>query len=348
MSESKRLDFVDIAKGIGIILVVMGHLLPENSYLRNIIYSFHMPLFFFLSGFFLGQLEHDNSCVSLKESIKKQKKLLQKYIVYSVAFILFDYLIRINLLHEIEKNQLIWDVYKTITLYGINVLWFIPALCMAKILSQIVIIKLGVKKGTVFSVVVFMIIALMGKYLSMEVMSENIVKLAIYFPLITVLRSFGMMCFVILGYLFRIMACQLLQDCRQYKLYFCGLICFALVLFCTLKNDVVDIHFLYMGKPILTFISSLSGCLLVVILSIMIEKTRIGKQVLIFFGRNSLFIMVIHQYFFISRACEWFTQTMKIYSVYLNIILTCISSGVIAYIVSCLKRKLKYAKRGNI
>lgn len=344
MSESRRLDYIDIAKGMGIILVVAGHLLPEGNYLRAIIYSFHMPLFFFLSGYFLGQ---DKNSVSLKESIRKQKKLFRKYIGYSVAFILFDYIIRTNLLHEIEKSQVIWDVYKTITLYGINVLWFIPALCIAKILSQTVINKLGVKKGTVFSVIVFLIVALTSNYLSIEVMAKSVGRLAIYFPLVTALRSFSMMCFVILGCLFRLMACQLLQNCHKYNLGLCGLVCVALISFCTLKNDAVDIHFLQMGKPILTFISSLSGCLFVVILSMMTEKTIIAKQILCFYGQNSLFIMVIHQYFFISRACEWFIQTIGIYSICLNIILTCIVSGMIAYVVLCFKRKLKYAKGGK-
>ncbi|SUY94743.1 acyltransferase [Klebsiella pneumoniae] len=57
-----REAWVDYAKGIGIILVVFGHVnrglysagiqLSGSSYLLtdSIIYSFHMPLFFFLSG----------------------------------------------------------------------------------------------------------------------------------------------------------------------------------------------------------------------------------------------------------------------------------------------------------
>ncbi|HET9912190.1 MAG TPA: acyltransferase [Anaerolineales bacterium] len=60
-----RADWVDYAKGIGIILVVYGHLLssayhaglniPSDffAYSDSIIYSFHMPLFFFLSGLFV-------------------------------------------------------------------------------------------------------------------------------------------------------------------------------------------------------------------------------------------------------------------------------------------------------
>ena len=341
MSESKRLEYIDIAKGMGIILVVAGHLLPEGNYLRDIIYSFHMPLFFFLSGFFLGQ---DKNGVSLKEVIRKQKKLWRKYIGYSAVFILFDCLIRINLLHEIEKSQLIWDIYKTITLYGINVLWFIPALCIAKTLSQTVVNKLGIKKGTIFSVIMFVIVTLMSNYLSMEVMSKSVVRLAMYFPLVTTLRSFSMMCFVILGCLFRLTVCQLLQNCHRCNLWFCVLACVVLISFCALKNDAIDIHFLQMGKPILTLISSLSGCLLVVVLSMMTEEMIIAKQILCFYGRNSLFIMVIHQYLFISRACEWLTQRLEIYSLALNIILTCIVSGTIAYAVSYFERKLKYAK----
>lgn len=45
-----RIDWIDIAKGIGIFLMVMGHTsIPKLG--GHWIYSFHMPLFFFLSGF---------------------------------------------------------------------------------------------------------------------------------------------------------------------------------------------------------------------------------------------------------------------------------------------------------
>jgi fucose 4-O-acetylase-like acetyltransferase len=50
------IDWILIAKGIGIILVVVGHFDPRNSPIywsetRRIIYTFHMPLFFILSGY---------------------------------------------------------------------------------------------------------------------------------------------------------------------------------------------------------------------------------------------------------------------------------------------------------
>lgn len=51
---SKRVQYVDIAKGIGIILVVMGHndFALISPLAHKLIYSFHMPMFFFMSGMF--------------------------------------------------------------------------------------------------------------------------------------------------------------------------------------------------------------------------------------------------------------------------------------------------------
>lgn len=48
---SKRLDWIDIAKGIAIILVIVGHTVPNPSPLRHAIFSFHMPVFFILAGY---------------------------------------------------------------------------------------------------------------------------------------------------------------------------------------------------------------------------------------------------------------------------------------------------------
>ena len=58
---TKRLTYVDIAKGIGIFLVVVGHCIPDATsstgisigfyrWLHDVIYSFHMPLFSFCQG----------------------------------------------------------------------------------------------------------------------------------------------------------------------------------------------------------------------------------------------------------------------------------------------------------
>ena len=45
-----RDPIIDAAKGYGILLVFIGHLVYYDSPLFRIIFNFHMPLFFALSG----------------------------------------------------------------------------------------------------------------------------------------------------------------------------------------------------------------------------------------------------------------------------------------------------------
>ena len=46
--KSNRILWIDAAKGIGLLCVILGHL--GVPYLSTLVYTFHMPLFFFLSG----------------------------------------------------------------------------------------------------------------------------------------------------------------------------------------------------------------------------------------------------------------------------------------------------------
>ena len=58
----KRMDFLDIAKGIGIILVIIGHAFRDEmriesafcEFVYQAVYFFHMPLFFAISGVTFG------------------------------------------------------------------------------------------------------------------------------------------------------------------------------------------------------------------------------------------------------------------------------------------------------
>ena len=47
----QRIDWIDTAKGLCMILVIVGHTLPYGNLMRNFIFSFHMPAFFFLTGY---------------------------------------------------------------------------------------------------------------------------------------------------------------------------------------------------------------------------------------------------------------------------------------------------------
>lgn len=57
-TQKKRIEWIDIAKGIGMVLVMLGHapisyvspFCDEISIHNVFLYSFHIPLFMFLSG----------------------------------------------------------------------------------------------------------------------------------------------------------------------------------------------------------------------------------------------------------------------------------------------------------
>lgn len=134
LSATKRITEFDIAKGIGILLVVLGHCLPTDNYWRIFIYSFHMPLFFFLSGAVLKISDEKD----MKGIVIGEKNLIANYIFYSGLFLLFDIFAKILNFKQISIKDLFWDVYQTVTLYGINVLWFLSALIIGKILIKIV------------------------------------------------------------------------------------------------------------------------------------------------------------------------------------------------------------------
>ena len=77
----KRDNYIDLLKGIAIFLVVLGH---HDTVLTNYIYSFHMPLFFFISGIF-----HSNYDSYKKFIIKKIKVLIIPYFTFATTLFLF-------------------------------------------------------------------------------------------------------------------------------------------------------------------------------------------------------------------------------------------------------------------
>jgi fucose 4-O-acetylase-like acetyltransferase len=89
-----RSDWVDYAKAIGIILVVYGHIarglfnaginIPESTYrlADSVVYSFHMPLFFFLSGLFFYQSLSKRGSIGL--TLNKIDAIVYPYLIWSI------------------------------------------------------------------------------------------------------------------------------------------------------------------------------------------------------------------------------------------------------------------------
>lgn len=129
-SNKNIFQWVLIAKGIGISLVVIGHFYPESSpaywtEARKIIYSFHMPLFFILSGYLYSHNKYSYRDLI----INKTKRLLYPFATIAVTFFLIKFMA--GKIFHLEYPVDIKKVYLLLT-DPLNsympLLWFIHAL----------------------------------------------------------------------------------------------------------------------------------------------------------------------------------------------------------------------------
>lgn len=81
MQNKERNNAIDMAKGIGILLVVWGHYMVPNPPLFREIFLFHMPFFFIISGAFY---KTDSSVT--KHIWRRTKRLLFPLFLYCLLF----------------------------------------------------------------------------------------------------------------------------------------------------------------------------------------------------------------------------------------------------------------------
>lgn len=79
----QRVEWIDGAKGLGIFLVVLGHALAPGGLMPAVIWTFHMPLFFFLSGL----TSRPWTAGSFGSVAKSLKNLAIPYLFFSVIAI---------------------------------------------------------------------------------------------------------------------------------------------------------------------------------------------------------------------------------------------------------------------
>ena len=122
----ERYEELDLMKGIGILLVYLGHSFNLNNlewngafvYLYRSTYSFHMPLFFFISGL----LSNTNKEIILGKFYKgKIKRLLIPY--FFINFI--DFFPRTLFPHLVNSK---FEGIKEVLFYGTRISWFVYTL----------------------------------------------------------------------------------------------------------------------------------------------------------------------------------------------------------------------------
>lgn len=137
MAEAKKkINFIAIARCIGILLVVFGHSYPFDVYIspslwkiKDFTYLFHMPLFLFLSGYLLTYNTRPAGSYIRRRCVR----LLVPYFALSVIAFVPKTLVQQFLNDSVEFS--VWYLIKTELIPRENVwghFWYIPvvlALC---------------------------------------------------------------------------------------------------------------------------------------------------------------------------------------------------------------------------
>lgn len=121
---SKRIEYLDIARGIGILLVVLGHndFGAFSTFFHQVIYSFHVPLFFFLSGYFL------NTSIPFLEYLKKRFHSILKPFLFTILLIYFASVSFERMGFQTAITRIVKSLYGSVTYITWDQLWFLPNL----------------------------------------------------------------------------------------------------------------------------------------------------------------------------------------------------------------------------
>ena len=150
--ERERIKWIDIAKGIGILLVIAGHTL--NNFPRGFIFSFHMPLFFLLSAAAFTPSQNKDEFVS--KAGKSFRRLVVPAIVITVACFVLNFILNYKSL--VLKDYIIGCIGSLIFSSGvpvnflgfnfqrIGIPWFLIVLFSGRTLFDYLHLKLKGKK----------------------------------------------------------------------------------------------------------------------------------------------------------------------------------------------------------
>ena len=270
----KREKYFDVAKGIGMLCIIAGHL--DIHQIVKLVYPFHVPLFFIISGYFLNE----NKDVK-KVLWKKCKNLFIPYIltifmeiILSSIYILLRTQDGTTGIQNMARNKIISGIYasgmKNPLLKGVEsvgAIWFLPTLFVS---VMIVLLLIHFKYSFVYIITLFFTGILISKI--------------VWLPFGIAVGMCGSL-FVFAGWYLK--KTSILQN--PY-LWILSLIVYLIEISLNLFVIVASNHYPH-------YITSFNAILIslgVIILAKYIEYIRYISDFLSFFGRNSLIVLCVH------------------------------------------------------
>lgn len=294
----QRINYLDVAKGIGILLMIFGHI-DRGGIIQTWIYSFHMPLFFIVSGI-ISYKKISETTVLKNDIVKKIKGLLYPYFMFSLLTMIYVFLVGLVLNHNVLQalSQVKECFFETIMFFGYGNLWFIPCFFLSGVVFRFLC---GLKKeGRVSIELIFFFTVVMAfrrypygniQYSFFTVFIKSLVGV--------LLMQLGFYLGKLIDYF------KLINNYRN--TVFLAIISTVVhsLLFIANGKRLVDLNTINLGNPLIYLMIAFNGATMVICLSILLEKIdKIG--ILKFFGggKRSFIFLAVNNFTVITAICE--------------------------------------------
>lgn len=335
-----RNETIDIAKGVGILLVVLGHnwLVGHDYGLPLLmIFSFHMPLFFLLGGVFLS------TSSDLPHFIRsKADTLLKPYIV--VLTLLGTFHVITGTVTPVKYfGGMLYGVGSTIVW---TAMWFLPSLFVTLVFARLIISVMDRSRygnlGLFIATIALFIIGACSVGLFVDINSKaypmlmplfdpnkHILGLPFSLDLLPISSAF-----LLSGYL--------LRGKIKKPAFNSAHLLVAMIIFLTLNvkfRYFTDLNMRVYDHWLITPVCAMSGIYIVMSLSVLINDHLRGlSRVLSYLGRISLFILIFHGYVELNLV-DKLTERWPIGD-YLRAILGLVAAVVIPVIIYEITRRI--------
>lgn len=293
MSERKRLDYLDMAKGIGILLVVIGHLQGKDifalsPYILPIctwIFSFHMPLFFIVSGILINykkDLDKDLNVLAKR----RFRGIMVPYYCFSVCY-LSVVLYALIIERSIMPGTLFVNLWYVLSTYGMSVLWFLPALFLGELVFLYLFKKFDTRKSIIILLILTMI-ASFGAWGLQQFTYDTPALERLHEFAIVILRPILAAAFIAIGYFSYFLFRE--REKINLKEILLALLLLLIGIFFVNQNGGVDFRSLVQKNLFFYYLCACCGSFGIILLCKNCKPLRILK----YFGANSLIIMAVH------------------------------------------------------